>query len=557
MDGGMVGAGGGRISRSRRPGGSVVKPATTDLSPELEAAAARRLGGLCLTLAGVTAVLRSVEILTGPETPLDVRIRWGLMAVSVVMSLALFAAIAWRRVSARRALQLGLLWQVALAGFVSVAFHAATTAGVELRGWTPIAVWALLYPVVVPTPTRRVIVATLATAAMDPLGLWINRAIGPADATAAPWSLLVPTAVICVAAPIVARVVYQLNVAVKRAKEMGSYQLMERLGAGGMGEVWRAEHRMLARPAALKLIKPELLGSDARSRADAIARFTREARATAALTSTNTVSVYDFGVTDDGAFYYVMELLDGLNLDALVRRHGPLEPARAAFLFSQICHSLAEAHGAGLIHRDIKPANIFVCRLGRDVDLVKVLDFGLVKHLDGDQTATFAGSVLGTPAYIAPEIALGHANVDGRADIYAMGCVAYWLLTGQPVFESGTAVGLMLAHVQTLPTLPSLRTEAEIPQGLETLVMACLAKQPSDRPQTVEEIESALQDVLNETPWSQADSRAWWARRPSEPVAEPRDLDRDDTRTVLHVKKLGSQTASARGHKQPPAGRRP
>jgi eukaryotic-like serine/threonine-protein kinase len=510
-----------------------VTSATTDLSPELEAAAARRLGGLCLTLAAVTAVLRSVEILAGPVTPLDLRIRWALMAVSVAMSLALYAAIAWRRVSPRLALQLGLVWQVALGGFVSVAFHAATTAGVVLHGWTPVAVWTLLYPVVVPTTTRRVILATLATAAMDPLGLWINLAIAPAGPATAPWSLLAPTAVICVAAPVVARIVYQLNVAVKRAKEMGSYQLVERLGAGGMGEVWRAQHRLLARPAALKLIKPELLGSDARSRATAIGRFTREARATAALTSMNTVSVYDFGVTDDGAFYYVMELLDGLNLDGLVRRYGPLEPGRAAYLLSQICHSLAEAHDAGLIHRDIKPANIFACRLGREVDVIKVLDFGLVKHLAGDPAATATGSVLGTPAYIAPEIALGHATVDSRADIYAMGCVAYWLLTGQQVFESETAIGLILAHVQETPIPPSLRTESEIPPALESLVMACLAKEPNNRPPTVGDIENVLQHVLNETPWSQADSRAWWAAHPSEPGA-PRVLD--DTPTVLHVK---------------------
>jgi serine/threonine-protein kinase len=491
---------------------------------------------LCLTLAGVTAVLRSVEILTGPETPLDVRIRWGLMVVSVVMSLALYVAIASRRVTARRALQLGLVWEVALGGFVSVAFHAATTVGVELRGWTPVAVWALLYPMVVPTTTRQVVVATLATAAMDPLGLWINVAIAPADASTAPTALLVPTAVICVGAPIVSRILYQLSVEVRRAREMGSYQLMERLGAGGMGEVWRAEHRMLARPAALKLIKPTLLGPDSRSRGDVIARFTREARATAALTSTHTVSVYDFGVTDDGAFYYVMELLNGLNLDALVRRHGPLQPGRVAYLLSQMCHSLAEAHASGLIHRDIKPANIFVCRLGRDVDLVKVLDFGLVKRLAGDHAATSAGAVIGTPAFIAPEIALGQANVDGRADIYALGCVAYWLLTGQTVFESETAIGLMLAHVETRPDPPSQRVETAIPATLERLVMACLAKQPGDRPQTIEAVEDELRHVLEETPWSQADSRAWWALRPSELGATSRDVEGAQTPTALHVR---------------------
>jgi serine/threonine-protein kinase len=492
----------------------------TDLSPELETAAARRLGALCLTLAAVTAVLRSVEILTGPATPLDLRIRWGLVAVSVAMSLALFEAIAHRRVTAARALQLGLIWEVLLAFLVSVNFHATTLTGVELKGWTPIAVWALLYPVVVPTPMRRVIIATLATAAMDPLGMWINLQVRGAESAAPVLGLLVPTAVIAIAAPIVARIVYRLNVAVKRAQEMGSYHLVERLGVGGMGEVWRAEHQLLARPAALKLIKSEILGSNSESCATAVARFTREARATAALTSTNTVSVYDFGVTDDGAFYYVMELLDGFSLEALVRRFGPIDPGRVAYLLAQICHSLAEAHAVGLIHRDIKPANIFICRLGRDVDVVKILDFGLVKEMAGNQTATVEGVVVGTPAFIAPEIALGQSNIDGRADIYAVGCVAYWLLTGHTVFESDTAMGLMLAHIQTKPTPPSHRSETPIPVALEELVMACLAKRPEDRPQTIEAIEAGLRDAVPPGLWSQRDSREWWSLHAA---SKPRD----------------------------------
>jgi eukaryotic-like serine/threonine-protein kinase len=494
----------------------------TELSPELEAAAARRLGALCLTLAAVTGVLRSVEILTGPAAVLDVRVRWGLMAVSVGMSLALYEAIVRRRVTARRALQLGLVWEVLLAGFVSIAFHSTTLTGVELRGWTPVAVWALIYPIIVPTPTAKVIIATLATAAMDPLGMWVNLWAGSATSRAVPLDLLVPTAIICVAAPIVARIVYQLNVAIKRAEEMGSYHLVERLGMGGMGEVWRAEHRLLARPAALKLIRPELLGSDTQSRAAAIARFTREARATAALTSTNTVTVYDFGVTNEGAFYYVMELLDGFSLDAMVRRFGPIDPRRVAHFLSQICHSLAEAHASGLIHRDIKPANIFACRLGRDVDVIKVLDFGLVKEMDDNHGATATGSVMGTPAYIAPEMALGRANVDSRADIYALGCVAYWLLTGRTVFESETAIGLMLAHVETEPVPPSRRTETAIPAALEALVMSCLAKSPSDRPQNIAQVEERLSAAMTSDPWRQEQSREWWALHPSELSAKPR-----------------------------------
>ena len=510
----------GRLLTDRMP--NIDPRPNTDLSPELEAAAARRLQWLALTLAVVTAVLRTAEILLGPETAIDVRVRWGLMAVSVAMSLALFEAIRGRHVTARRALQLGLIWQVLLAGFVSVAFHATTLRGVDVHGWTPIAVWALIYPIIVPTPTPRVIVATLATAAMDPLGLWVNLWVGAGTSSAIPRGLLVPTAVICVAAPVVARIVYQLNVAVKRAKEMGSYRLVEPVGAGGMGEVWRAEHRLLARPAALKLIRPELLGTDPQSRSAAIARFTREARATAALTSPHTVSVYDFGVTSEGAFYYVMELLDGFTLDALIRQFGPMEPRRVIYLLTQICHSLDEAHESGLIHRDIKPANIFACRLGRDVDVIKVLDFGLVKEAADRQGATVAGVVMGTPAYIAPEIAMAQTNVDRRADIYALGCVAYWLLTGQTVFDAGTPIGLMLAHLETTPVPPSGRTTATIPAALDELVMSCLSKSPDDRPQTIPEVEARLNAALTPDAWRQEDSRAWWARHLAELSARPR-----------------------------------
>jgi serine/threonine protein kinase len=209
------------------------------------------------------------------------------------------------------------------------------------------------------------------------------------------------------------------------AREVGSYEMLGLLGEGGMGQVWRARHRLLARPAAIKLIRTELLGSNAGLANDTVRRFEREAQETAQLGSVHTIDVYDFGITEDGDFYYVMELLNGISLERYVKQFGPMPPGRVVYLLHQVCHSLSEAHDRGLIHRDIKPANIFMCRLGPDDDFVKVLDFGLVKHFgeyEEGTMPTIEELTAGTPAFMAPEIALNDPRIDGRADIYALGC---------------------------------------------------------------------------------------------------------------------------------------
>jgi eukaryotic-like serine/threonine-protein kinase len=258
-----------------------------------------------------------------------------------------------------------------------------------------------------------------------------------------------------------------------------------------MGEVWRARHRLLIRPAAIKLIRPEMSGD----RELLLRRFEREARATAALKSPHTVQLYDFGVTQEGRLYLVMELLDGFDLDTLMRRDGPLAAARVVHILRQVCESLEEAHDAGLVHRDIKPANIHLGRVGREPDFVKVLDFGLVKSVegpgDGDPLATIAGMTLGTPAYMAPEMVQSEA-IDGRADLYSLGCVAYFLLTGQLVFQGDTALQTMFMHIQQAPVPPSKRTENPIPPALERLVLTCLAKQPEDRPPSAADLAAGL-----------------------------------------------------------------
>jgi serine/threonine-protein kinase len=262
-------------------------------------------------------------------------------------------------------------------------------------------------------------------------------------------------------------------------------------------------------------VRPELLGADGDQdeQKTALARFEREARATAALRSPHTVSLYDFGAADDGAFYYVMELLEGLDLATLVERFGPLPPARAVHLLAQACDSLAEAHAVGLVHRDVKPANIYTCRLGLELDFVKVLDFGLVAgskfaRAPGAARLTGQGFIVGTPAFMAPEM-VSEGEVDARADIYALGCVAYWLLTGQQVFESEKPMQVMIDHARSKPVPPSRRYSRPIPPALEEVVMACLAKAPAARPQDALELKRRLLAAAPE-PWTPEHARLWW-----------------------------------------------
>jgi serine/threonine-protein kinase len=312
---------------------------------------------------------------------------------------------------------------------------------------------------------------------------------------------------------VISRGFYRYGQKLRKAEEIGSYRISEQLGAGGMGEVWRGDHRMLVRPAAIKLIRPEALSGDEATRQNVIRRFEREARATATLRSTHTVELYDFGLTDDGAFYYVMELLDGLSLQDLVARFGPISAGRVIHILRQVCHSLGEAHSRGMIHRDIKPANIFVCRLGPDVEFVKVLDFGLVTAPTDpgpDATKLTAEGILtGTPAFMPPEVAEG-AQSDGRADIYALGCVGYWLLTGQLVFEGDTPLSVLMQHVRDVPVPPSERTEINVPEDLEKIILACLSKNPEDRPRTIAELDQRLAVVAVDGEWGQDAAQQWW-----------------------------------------------
>ena len=300
---------------------------------------------------------------------------------------------------------------------------------------------------------------------------------------------------------------------------VGSYSLIERLGSGGMGEVWLARHQLLARPAAVKIVREAALGGgeDGHVRRQ---RFAREAQATSELQSPHTVQLYDFGITDGGGFYYVMERLRGMDLKRMIERHGPLAPERVVFLLKQACLSLSEAHALGLVHRDIKPANLFVCRLGSEHDFVKVVDFGVVSRHARETTSqiTTAGMILGTPAFLAPEL-VSSPTFDGRADIYALGCVAFWLLTGRPPFEASDAVSVLLHHAQTAPSPPSTMCEEVIPPQMDDLILECLAKDPSRRPASADVLWERLDRVRLTAEWNQRRARTWWEMHEPELIA--------------------------------------
>jgi len=300
----------------------------------------------------------------------------------------------------------------------------------------------------------------------------------------------------------------------QRADDIGSYVLGNRLGKGGMGEVWRARHKTLARDAAVKLIRPEMLTSSSGRQEQLLKRrFEREARVTASLRSPHTVALYDYGQSKDGAFYYVMELLDGIDLQTMVERFGPVDPARAIHILWQVAQSLEEAHRAGLVHRDIKPRNILVAKLGLEYDFAKVLDFGLVKllHDEGpDRTlATIDGATTGTPAYLSPEAALGQP-VDARSDLYSLGCTAYYLLTGRMVFDEPTPTSYAVAHVQKKPRPMSERSELPVPAGLETIVMQLLEKDPANRVPSAHELGRRLRALRESNDWSPDRAERWW-----------------------------------------------
>ncbi len=380
-----------------------------------------------------------------------------------------------------------------------------------------VCVWIVVFPLVVPTTPRRAGVVATASAAAGAAALffWTQFPRFPMPDAAVIAGTTIPNFICAVLATLEAYIIYGMGKEVERARELGSYQLVDLLGRGGMGEVWKAHHRMLARPAAIKLVRPEFLGN-AGEQTRALRRFEREAQATAALSSPHSISLFDFGVTDDGSFYYVMELLDGLDLETLVQRFGPVPPERAISLLTQAGRALADAHHHGLIHRDIKPANIYTCRMGLEYDFVKVLDYGLVKtrqHASdaGALQLTAEAVITGTPAYIAPEAALARP-VDARTDLYALGCVGYWLLTGRLVFDGATPMEIIVQHTRATPRPPSAHSELEIPEELDEAILWCLEKEPDRRPRDARTLCDRLDGILTGELWTEERARQWWLK---------------------------------------------
>jgi len=505
----------------RRP--SIFGRGTASLAPDLLSQSVRRLRALVLLYAFIffmaaffTAVLFADDRARLFQDPVN----WVPGVVSITVALLVWAFTLSRRVPLSMVMSVGLVFEVVSSYGIAFAEY-LDPQRLNDHGWMGlswVAVWTLLYTVVIPTRPRRALVATLVSVSAVPvvIGFMVatHRTTFSPDPIQFFFWIIFPYLLTTTMAYVGARVVYALGTEVTEARELGSYRLVERLGAGGMGEVWRAQHRLLARPAAIKLIRGAGAGNIGASD-EAVRRFEQEAQVTARLSSPHTVQLFDFGVSGDGRFYYVMELLNGLDLETLVRRHGPLPAERVTYLLRQVCHSLAEAASYGLVHRDIKPANLFVCRYGGDCDFVKVLDFGIAKEADhlmetGAIGLTREHGLRGTPAYIAPEQALGGSGIDGRADIYAVGCVAYFLLTGQLVFTGDTPMAVVVHHAHTLPIPPSERSELPIPPALDRLVLSCLAKDPAERPQSARDLSQRLAAIDGGSPWTDERAREWW-----------------------------------------------
>jgi serine/threonine-protein kinase len=478
----------------------------------------------------------------------------GRYSVPLLVAGAAFAAL-WLLLRGRprsprfvRAVELSTLF-VGTAAFSTLALIMDLTASPDMVVRSALTYMLLVYAVYVPSSARHtLVVAALMTLPLlgcifvafskwdpalydPPAAIWRKNApVGAMAYPATVASAFIWGIAVAMAAGF-SQTIYGLRKAVSDIKRLGQYTLEEKLGEGGMGVVYRASHAMLRRPTAIKLLLPDRAGKEA------LMRFEREVQRTAMLTHPNTVTVFDYGRTTDGVFYYAMELLEGASLDEIVELDGPQPEERVIFILEQAAASLAEAHDAGLIHRDIKPGNILVVDRGGISDLVKVVDFGLVKDVGQnppgkpgpDAALTMADAITGTPLYIAPETLTAPDTVDGRADLYALGAVGYWLLTGTHVFDGATIVEVCAHHLHSPPEPPSARLGAPIGPDLEALLLACLAKKPADRPASAHDLRDRLRACAKHGTWTNARAARWWAlhrdrlraRHPKSPPSGP------------------------------------
>lgn len=474
-----------------------------------------RLKAATLALAVVT-VCAFVKNLLVPSVPLI-----GLRAVIVVVLVGSYLTLRSRRPLATfvlRALEAGVFSTVLLQMLLMMYLRVieATTDGDLVAAVSAkhsyLAAWAVLlmiYGMLMPSSWRRAAVLLLPVACLPYLLLfWIEWQEPAATAILrADRGIGLPVPLVAAGIAVFgAEVIQSARREAFKARQLNQYVLKRRLGSGGMGEVYEAEHQLLKRPCAIKLIK-----SDHHRDPKVTARFEREVQATARLTHWNTVEIFDYGHTEDGTFYYVMELLPGLSFEDLVLRHGPVAPPRAVHFLLQACNALGEAHAKGLIHRDIKPANLFASERGGVYDVVKLLDFGLVRQQETptDLHLTQPGTFSGSPLYMCPEQAYAYDQLDARSDIYSLGAVAYWLITGQPPFTAESVWEIITAHARD-PLKPPRDVNSAIPEDLERIVIRCLAKMPANRFQDVQSLAEGLRACECAGKWTPHDATQWW-----------------------------------------------
>jgi serine/threonine-protein kinase len=500
----------------------------------------RRLRVVCTMLAGLFIAMVSLSLIFSfsgfhPDLTVDlsewIRRFWKLLLLTIAISVS--AALLWRRppqtVGGLRIIELVIIGTLAIyllelnavpfawdflveAGRQEsvqgrLAYRMSYTMMVSLQ-WFFI---LTLYGTFIPNTWRRC-AAVVAVLAASPLVLFIVLGVWlrPLEPTVFRIGLLQIGFFVTLAAVVAVVACSRIEILRRQAGEarkLGQYVLKEKLGEGGMGEVYLAQHVLLRRPCALKLIRPERAGEPKN-----LFRFEREVQTTATLTHANTVQIFDYGHAEDGTFYYIMEYLPGLTLEQLVNEHGPLPPARAIHFLRQVCGALREAHAIGLIHRDIKPGNVMVCERGGRHDTAKLLDFGLVippGKSPGSEKLTQDGAIAGTPAYMSPEQVSGQEEIDARSDIYSIGALAYFLLTGQPPFTGRSGVEVLAAHLYESPS-PLAAHHPEVPAWLEAAVLKCLAKTPTDRYPNVLSLDAALAENNADRQWTEENAAEWW-----------------------------------------------
>jgi predicted Ser/Thr protein kinase len=489
----------------------IAEPTPSTDREEMRSAVQRRLELFSRLAVVVFCVLVGFIVTLGRLYPVQ-RPQEARIVITYGVAGALVCAFAWyqtlhrRRATLEELYRLDALYTVVIGGALGVTayFYTARFAAI----YSSLVIALFTRTILVPSSgLRTLVVGSLAFASLFVAGVMaglvhphrIDMPLPPFLFSVALFSGL---AVALAAAG--SQVIYGLRRSISRAMQLGQYTLEGKLGEGGMGVVHKARHAMLRRPTAIKLLHPT------RHDAGALARFEREVQLMSQLTHPNTVAVYDYGRSPDGIFYYVMEYLDGIDLERLVRRHGPQPAARVIHVIEQLCGALDEAHAMGLIHRDVKPANILLCRRGGTADVAKLVDFGLAQQVAGGAGA--ARGIVGTPAFISPEAVTEPERVGPASDLYALGATAYFLLTGHHVFEGKTPLEVCTQHATARPVAPSRRTTAHVPAALEALVLALLAKDPAKRPASARSVAAALRAMAEREEWSDAEARMWWRR---------------------------------------------